>query len=157
MILVARYSDPAAAMSPTRVSIKGRPAATNDPNATRRISNVTGHDITSDLSIAERFAALKSDHIAEAPVRFTCTPADAGLPIRPCRRPAAETIAFASRAAPACTIATWPSPEIDTPGADGTTARTARSARSVRSTRAITLRNRGVPTVCPRELTTTVN
>src|SRR3954447_21916481 len=76
---VSRYNDPAAATSPTRVSINGRPAATNEPNATRRISSVTGHDITSDLSIAERFAALKSDHIAEAPVRFTSTPADASL------------------------------------------------------------------------------
>ena len=32
-------------------------------------------EITSDFSIAERFAALKSDHIPEAPVRCTCTPA----------------------------------------------------------------------------------
>ena len=71
IILVARYSDPAAAIRPTIVSIKGGTAATSEPNATSRISSVTGYEITSDLSIAERFAALKSDHIAGAPVRFT--------------------------------------------------------------------------------------
>ena len=65
MIFVVRYSDPAAANSPTIVSINGRPAATSDPNASSRISSVTGQEITSDFSIAERFAALKSDHIAD--------------------------------------------------------------------------------------------
>ncbi len=33
--------------------------------------SVTGQEMTSDLSIAERLAALKSDHIPGAPVRST--------------------------------------------------------------------------------------
>ena len=53
--------------------MSGRPAATSDPKASSMIASVTGHEITSDLSIAERLAALKSDHIPAAPVRFTCT------------------------------------------------------------------------------------
>ena len=96
MTLVARYSDPAAAISPTIVSISGSPAATSEPNATSRIRTVTGHEITSDLSIAERFAALKSDHIAGAPVRFTSTPADDSAASLPFSRSAAWTIAFES-------------------------------------------------------------
>ena len=138
MILVARNSDPAAAISPTMVSISGRPAATSEPNASSRINSVTGHEITSDFSIAERLAALKSDHIPDAPVRCTCTPASDSAESLPFKRSAATTIAFASRAAPACTIAVWPSREIDTPVVGGTTALTAPSARKVRSTRATT-------------------
>ena len=137
MTLVARYSDPAAVRSPTIVSIKGSPAATSEPNATSRIRTVTGHEITSDLSIAERFAALKSDHIAGAPVRFTSTPADDSAASLPFSRSAAWTIAFESAPAPASTIAVCPSREIDTPGVGGTTVLTAPSARRVRWTRAI--------------------
>src|SRR5665648_157375 len=98
MSLVVRYSDPAAAISPTIVSINGRPAATSDPNASNRISRVTGQEITSDLSIANRFAALKSDHIADAPVRCTCTPAPESADSLPFNRSAATTIALESRA-----------------------------------------------------------
>ena len=99
-----RYSAPAVASRPIIVSISGRPAATSDPNAINMIVSVTGQEITSDFSIAERFAALKSDHIPEAPVRCTCTPPLDSAASGPLRRLAAATIAFESRAAPACTI-----------------------------------------------------
>ncbi len=36
------------------------------------IARVTGQEITSERSIALLLAALKSDHIPEAPVRCTC-------------------------------------------------------------------------------------
>src|ERR1035441_6479025 len=80
-----RYSAPAVASRPIIVSISGRPAATSEPNAISMIVSVTGQEITSDFNIAERFAALKSDHIPAAPVRCTCTaPLDsaASLPLR---------------------------------------------------------------------------
>src|ERR1035441_8869084 len=125
MIFVVRYSDPAAAINPTIVSINGRQAATSDPNATSRIRSVTGHEITSDFSIAERFAALKSDHIADAPVRCTCTPAADSAESLPFSRSAATTIALESRAAAACTIAVCPSREMDMAAAGGITVLTA--------------------------------
>ncbi len=71
---VPRKSSPAEATSPTMVSISGRPAATSEPKASTRIAIVTGQEMSSDLSIASRFAWLKSDHIPEAPVRLTATP-----------------------------------------------------------------------------------
>ena len=46
------------------VSISGRPAATSEPKASTRIAIVTGQEMSSDFSIASRFASLKSDHIA---------------------------------------------------------------------------------------------
>ena len=144
MIFVVRYSDPAAANSPTIVSISGSPAATSEPNASNRITSVTGQETTSDFSIAERLAALKSDHIAEAPVRWTCTPAPDRAESLPFKRSAATTIAFASRAAPACTIAVCPSREMDTPAAGGITVLTARSARSVCSTFVTAVWNAGL-------------
>ena len=98
------------------MSISGSPAATSEPNASSMMPSVTGQEMTSDLSIAERFAALKSDHMPAAPVRFTTTPAVESLCSLPLRVSAAATIAFGSRAAPACTIAVWPSREIDSPG-----------------------------------------
>ncbi len=70
---VPRKSRPAEAISPTMVSISGRPAATSEPKASTRIAMVTGQEMNSDLSIASRFAWLKSDHIPEAPVRLTAT------------------------------------------------------------------------------------
>ena len=59
------------------VSISGRPAATSEPKASTRIAIVTGQEMNSDLSIASRFAWLKSDHMPEAPVRLTVTPGPA--------------------------------------------------------------------------------
>ena len=115
------------------------------------MSSVTGQEMTSDLSIAERLAALKSDHMADAPVSCTCTPAVDSAASLPFRRSAARTIAFASRAAPACTVAVCPSGEIDTPAAGATTPLTAPSARSVRSTPATAVLNAGSPAVCVGE------
>ncbi len=83
MTRVPRYSDPAAASRPIIVSISGRPAATSEPKASSMMPSVTGQEMTSDLSIAERLAALKSDHMPGAPVRLTTTaPLD-----RPCSVP----------------------------------------------------------------------
>ena len=116
MICVPRYSSPAAASSPTIVSISGRPAATSEPNASSMMPSVTGQEMTSDLSIADRLAALKSDHIPAAPVRLTTT----ALVESPWRVPfslsAAATISLGFLAAPAWTIAVWPSGETDIPG-----------------------------------------
>ena len=67
--------------------------------------SVTGQEMTSDFSIAERLAALKSDHIPAAPVRFTTTvPVDSPCSV-PLSLSAAATISLGFFAAPACTIA----------------------------------------------------
>src|SRR6476646_2245609 len=66
-------SDPAEATRPESVSSSGRPAATRAPKASTRIASVTGQENISDVSIALRLAALKSDHSIEAPVGSTCT------------------------------------------------------------------------------------
>ena len=68
---VRRTSEPADAVSPASVSTSGRPAETNAPNAMTRISMVTGQDLSSELSMACRFASLKSDQRTGAPVGFT--------------------------------------------------------------------------------------
>ena len=73
-IRVPIQSEPAAAINPTIVSISGSPAATSEPNASTRIASVTGHEISSDFIIADRFAWLKSDHVPGAPVRSTRIP-----------------------------------------------------------------------------------
>ena len=112
---------------------------------------MTGQEITSDFNIAERFAALKSDHIPDAPVRWTCTPLADRAASLPFRLSAALTIPLELFAAPACTIAVCPSREIDTPGAGATTLRTALSARSVRSTFATAVRKAGSLIVCVGE------
>ncbi len=69
------------------------------------IPSVTGQEMTSDFSIAERLAALKSDHIPAAPVRLTTTAPAESLWRAPLRLSAAATISFGFLAAPACTIA----------------------------------------------------
>ncbi len=51
-----RYRAPAAASRPSIVSISGRPAATREPNASSMMPSVTGQEMTSDFSIAERLA-----------------------------------------------------------------------------------------------------
>ncbi len=53
--------------------MRGSPAATREPNASTRIASVTGHEMSSDFIIAERFASLKSLHMPDAPVRLTVT------------------------------------------------------------------------------------
>ncbi len=85
--------------------MRGRPAATKEPKASRMMPRVTGQEMTSDFSIAERLAALKSDHMPAAPLRLTCTPPVESLCRVPLRLSAAATIRFGSRAAPASTIA----------------------------------------------------
>ena len=140
---VPRYSRPAADASPIIVSISGSPAATSDPNASSRIPSVTGHEITSDFIIAVRLAALKSDHIPDAPVRCTCTPPEERAASLPFNESAALTIPFELLAAPAWTIAVCRSREIETPAVGATTLRTAVSARSVFSTLATVLLNAG--------------
>ena len=72
---VARKSTPALATRPMIVSISGRPAATSEPKASTRIASVTGQLKSSERIMAVRLAVLKSDHIADAPVAFTVTPA----------------------------------------------------------------------------------
>ena len=138
------------------VSISGSPAATSEPKASSMIARVTGQEITSERSIALLLAALKSDHIPGAPVRCTCTPLVPRARSGPFRSSAARTIAFESRAAPACTIAVCPSGEIEAPGCGGTTTRTAWSARSFRSTAATVVSKLGSPTVAVGEWTTTI-
>ena len=121
-----------------------------------RMPSVTGHEITSERSIALRFAALKSDHMPGAPVRWTCTPPADSAASRPLSRSAARTISFEPFAAPARTIAVCPSGEIEMPGAGSTTAATARSARRVLWTPATTDRNVRSPTVFVGEETTVI-
>jgi hypothetical protein len=65
----AMKSDPAEATSPMIVSISGSPAATSAPKASARIASVIGQEYSSDFIMALRLAALKSDHMADAPVR----------------------------------------------------------------------------------------
>ena len=90
---------------------------------------VTGHEMTSDLSIADLLAWLKSDHMPDAPVRFTLTPGESSLASLPFSESAARTISFELRAAPAWITAVWPSRDIS---GDATvlTAGLAASARS---------------------------
>ena len=153
---VARYSEPAEATRPRIVSISGSPAATSEPKASTRITIVTGQLKSSDFIIAVRLAVLKSDHMPLAPVSETCTPS----PCRPCscvlRSSAARTIVLASAAAPACTIAVWPSREIDTPACGATTAFTRRSAFSTPCVEASARWKAGSPTVLSDECTTTI-
>ena len=70
---VSSASRPAEASRPRIVSSSGSPAATSVPNASTRIASVTGQEKSSDFIIAVRLAALKSDHMPEAPVRLTET------------------------------------------------------------------------------------
>ncbi len=110
---VPRYSVPADATSPRIVSISGRPAATSDPNASIRITSVTGQESSSDFIIALRLASLKSDHMPEAPVRLTWTPLAPAAFSSPFRSSAAATMTVVEPLAPALTIAVWPSCEIE--------------------------------------------
>ncbi len=150
---VPRYSEPADATRPRIVSISGRPAATSEPNASTRMSIVTGHEMTSLLSIAERLASLKSDHMPDAPLSDTCTPsAPRSLPFR---SSAARTMSFGFAAAPAWMMAVWPSREIDRPGRGGTTPATRGSAASVRWAAEIAPAKAGSSTVRRGACTTT--
>jgi len=121
---------PAATSSPAMVRRSGRPAATRLPKAITRMMIVTGHDSSSDLSMAERLAVLKLAHSALSPVRVTLTPDVASAASLGWTASAASTILFELAAAPAVMIAVRPSREIETPACDGTTVDTRGSLRS---------------------------
>ncbi len=130
---VSSASRPAEETRPRIVSSSGSPAATSEPNASTRMTIVTGHEKSSDFIIAVRFAVLKSLHIPEAPVRATLTsplPSACSLPFS---ESAAATIAVGSPPAPAVTIAVCRSAEIVEPGRGPSTEATSRFVRSSRS------------------------
>ena len=97
--------EPAEAISPARVRIRGSPAATRAPKASTRIASVTGQDTSSDFSIASRLASLKSDHSSEDPVGLTSTVAVDSPWSSSLRSVATRTISLVSAPAPARTIA----------------------------------------------------
>ena len=103
-----------------------------------------------------RLAALKSDHIPEAPVRLTETSGVASPCSLPFSLSAAATIAVGSLFAPATTSAVWPSAEIETPGRGGTTVEMCESARRIASAFATVARNAGELVVSVDEWTTTI-
>jgi hypothetical protein len=121
------------------VSINGSPAATSEPNASTRMTRVTGQLRSSLFIIASRLAALKSLHSDDDPVRATCTPGPPSARSGSLRPSAARTISlvFAS-AAPAWMSAVRPSSDTDTPGRGGTTWETRSSARSSATARSTT-------------------
>ncbi|CAB4937455.1 unannotated protein [freshwater metagenome] len=150
-----RNSEPAAATRPVMVSMSGRPAATSEPNATTRISSVTGHEITSLFSIAVRLAWLKSDHRPDAPVRCTSTPSAPAFSRPFFASSAARTMSLDVPAAAPCTTAVCPSSEIDRPGCGGITRPTNSVSRSVAVVFAIAAWKAGSVAVCVSEWTTT--
>ncbi len=154
---MSRVSSPAEATRPTIVSSSGSPAATSEPNASRRIAIVTGQLINSDFIIASRFAVLKSLHMPEAPVSETPTsavPAALSFDFSPS---AAATIAVGSPFPPAVTSAVWPSAEIEEPACGACTEATFSFACSRLVTRATVARKPGSAAVSPSEWTTTVS
>src|SRR5579859_3949671 len=146
---------PAEARRPSMVSRSGSPAATSDPNASRRIARVTGHEYSSDFIIALRLAALKSDHIPEAPVRFTEIALVESACSLPSSESAAATIAVGSAREPPRTSAVWPSREIDVPTLGGTTVEIPGLERNVLSTLATVARKAGELALRPLEWMTT--
>ncbi len=152
-----RKSEPAEATSPRMVSMSGSPAATSEPNARSRMPSVTGQEISSDLSIADLLASLKSDHMPEAPVSDTWMPSPASSASGALRSSAARTISLESAAAPACTMAVRPSREIDRPGRGGTTAVTRSSAARIAWARSSADLNSGSSAVASSECTTTMS
>ena len=153
-----RYSEPAAEISPRMVSISGRPAATREPKASTRIASVTGHEISSERSIAFLFASLKSDHMPEAPVSATSTPSPPSPASSSLRSSATRTMSLALPAARAWTTAVCPSREIETPWRrrdHSARRRPARRAPAARRRRRRRRRDRP-PTRC-RSWTTTIS
>ncbi len=150
-----RNSIPAADTRPRMVSISGSPAATSEPKASRRIASVTGHEMTSDLSMALLLASLKSDHMPADPVSSARTPAPAAPAMGRLRSSAARTMSSGAARAPATTSAVCPSGEMPIPGRGGRTSSTRGSASNSVSTRRNVRRKPGSPGVWPGELTTT--
>ena len=125
-------SDPADATRPDRVSSSGSPAATSAPKARTRIARVTGHENSSDLSIASRLASLKSDHSRDDPVGLTSTPEVDRSSSGPLRSSATRTISLVSAPAPASSTAVLPSALIVAPGCGGKTCAIRGSPSSIR-------------------------
>ncbi len=116
-----RTSEPAEATNPASVRSSGRPAATRAPNASTRIAMVTGHENSSDLSMASRLASLKSDQSREDPVGLTWMPSTDRSWRSPLRSVATRTISLVSAPAPARTMAVLPSGLSVAPGMGATT------------------------------------
>ena len=125
---VTRKRLPADAIRPRIVRRSGSPAATSDPNASRRIASVTGQEMTSDFSMALLLASLKSDHMPGAPVRLTVVPSVERAASSPFRSSAARTISVGPAAAPPLRITVRPS--LETCG--GATVETRSSASRIR-------------------------
>jgi hypothetical protein len=120
------------------------------------IAIVTGQDRNSDLTIAFRFALLKSLHIPEEPVIETPTrgvPAPFSFDLS---ASAAATIAVGLPFAPAVTTAVCRSGETLAPGRGPCTEATRLSAPRMPSTRASVCWNAGAEVVRVGEWTTTV-
>ncbi len=128
---------PAEATSPAKVKSSGSPAATRAPNASTSMAIVTGHDMSSEVIIASRFAELKSAHSCDEPVGVTSMPFPERLSSGPARSSAARTISLVEAPAPPSTTAVLPSREIVAPGWGGTTDEMRSSARRVASTLAM--------------------
>ena len=136
--LVARTSAPAATSRPAIVNISGRPAATRLPNATTKMTMVTGQERTSERNMALRFAVLNCDHKALSPVNSTLTADVDSFESGLASESAARTIVFGPAAAPPVITAVRPSAERLVPGWGASTVDTRLSARNTDSTRSIT-------------------
>ena len=155
---VPSHSAPAVATSPAIESSSGMPAAASEPNATSSTARVSGHDMTSERSIAALFSSLNCDQSAGEPVTASRTPAGARPSSPSCTRPAARTISAVSAPAPPRTTATCPSAETEPAPARGRrTSATAASRASTRALRSTARRNGGSPAVWRGELTTTAS
>ena len=129
-ISLMRTNEPAEATRPASVSNRGSPEATNAPNASTRIASVTGHETSSDFSMAPRLASLKSDHSSDEPVGLTWTPSLENSWSGPFRSVATRTISLVSAPAPARMIAVRPSWLSVAPGCGATTSAMRGSASS---------------------------
>ena len=147
-------SAPAVATRPRIARTSGIPAAASEPKATVSTASVTGHESTSERSIAALFSSLNSDHSAAEPVSDTSIPGPAAASSRSRRRLAARTMSAVPAAAPPRTTATRPFGAIDVPALGDRTAPTAGSRRSRPATRPIVARKAGLALSCVRELTT---
>ena len=153
----ATKSAPADEARPRIVRSNGSPAATSAPNASTRIARVTGQLISSERIIASRLAALKSDHMPDAPVRLTLTWSVPAARSSPFRSSAARTISIGSFAEPAMTIAVRPSAEIVAPCWGGVTDATRASERRIDSVRPMTAAKAGSAVVRSGDCRTTIN
>ena len=120
------------------------------------MARVTGQLKSSERIIALRFAVLKSDHIPDAPVRFTPTWGVLSRASGPLSASAARTIAVGSPAAPPMITAVWPSRVIVVPVEGGVTEAMRASRRSTASLRLIALANAASVVVRVGECTTTI-